>query len=309
MSFAASKSKSSARKASSRSFFGSAAVACLVLGCGWTVYTNVFGASPYPQLGSADFDAPVVRRPQAVAAAANAPQPTATQRDRRDQAAAVIAAPATVPAGPSLSFDDRFAAAAPQSVEPAPQPSAEACRSPAPPQAPKPRKSPPQPQAAKRRAAEASKLAEAAKSRNAIAGAGSGCRDRARVAAPRRAAPTKTPGASIRDMAQRAKAAVMSIASNERQTIVEKLWGKPQPQSHASSLLAYASADASSTVASAPTRNPALAGNTPRYDQSTAVYDISAHMVYLPDGTRLEAHSGLGSSSTIRAPRTSGCAA
>jgi hypothetical protein len=30
------------------------------------------------------------------------------------------------------------------------------------------------------------------------------------------------------------------------------------------------------------------------YDQSTAIYDISAHTVYLPDGTRLEAHSGLG---------------
>jgi hypothetical protein len=30
------------------------------------------------------------------------------------------------------------------------------------------------------------------------------------------------------------------------------------------------------------------------YDQSTAVYDISAHAVYLPDGMRLEAHSGLG---------------
>ena len=30
------------------------------------------------------------------------------------------------------------------------------------------------------------------------------------------------------------------------------------------------------------------------YDQWTAVYDISTHTVYLPDGTRLEAHSGLG---------------
>ncbi len=29
-------------------------------------------------------------------------------------------------------------------------------------------------------------------------------------------------------------------------------------------------------------------------DQTTAIYDISAHTVYLPDGTRLEAHSGLG---------------
>jgi hypothetical protein len=30
------------------------------------------------------------------------------------------------------------------------------------------------------------------------------------------------------------------------------------------------------------------------YDKLTAVYDISAHTVYLPGGTRLEAHSGLG---------------
>ena len=30
------------------------------------------------------------------------------------------------------------------------------------------------------------------------------------------------------------------------------------------------------------------------YDQLTAIYDISAHTVYLPDGMRLEAHSGLG---------------
>jgi hypothetical protein len=96
-------------------------------------------------------------------------------------------------------------------------------------------------------------------------------------------------------MAQRAKAAVMSIASNEKQSIVEKLWGKPQPQAHASSLLSFASADASVTGSLGPAQNPALAGNTPRYDQSTAVYDISAHMVYLPDGTKLEAHSGLGS--------------
>jgi Protein of unknown function (DUF2778) len=33
---------------------------------------------------------------------------------------------------------------------------------------------------------------------------------------------------------------------------------------------------------------------TSGYDSYTAVYDISARMVYLPDGTKLEAHSGLG---------------
>ena len=31
------------------------------------------------------------------------------------------------------------------------------------------------------------------------------------------------------------------------------------------------------------------------YDGQTAVYDISAQVVYLPNGTKLEAHSGLGS--------------
>src|SRR5262249_39071285 len=37
----------------------------------------------------------------------------------------------------------------------------------------------------------------------------------------------------------------------------------------------------------APPVNPAIP-----YDQSTAIYDISAHTVYLPGGMRLEAHSG-----------------
>jgi len=49
--------------------------------------------------------------------------------------------------------------------------------------------------------------------------------------------------------------------------------------------LAYASADTDGMTA----------GTTGGlYDRQTAVYDISAHMVYLPNGTALEAHSGLG---------------
>jgi hypothetical protein len=40
----------------------------------------------------------------------------------------------------------------------------------------------------------------------------------------------------------------------------------------------------------APKTNLAALG----YDNETAVYDISAHMVYLPNGSKLEAHSGLG---------------
>ena len=117
--FAANQSKSSARKSGSRSFFGAVAVAGLVLGCGWTVYANIFAASPFPQLGSANFDAPVIRRrPQAVAAAANMPTADSIAEIKPPP---IIAAPATVAAGPSLSFVDRFAAAAPQGVEPAAQ--------------------------------------------------------------------------------------------------------------------------------------------------------------------------------------------
>jgi len=101
-------------------------------------------------------------------------------------------------------------------------------------------------------------------------------------------APDVKPKSGIRDMAQRAKAAVLSIASNERTSITEKLWGKDASSSHGS-LLAYASADAS--VTSSISRDP----NQAPYDRDTAVYDIAAHTVYLPDGSKLEAHSGLGS--------------
>ena len=256
----------SAWKVSSRSFLAGAAVAGLVLGCAWTVYANIFAASPFPQLGSADVDAPVVRQPPNFALRW---MPADSTRIARVEAPPVIAAPATVPAGPLLSFDDRFAAASPQGVAPAPQ-------------------------------AESSTLAEAPKVQPETTKQTAASRPketaRLQVAAippaphPNEAEPARTPATSIRDMAQRAKAAVMSIASNEKQTIFEKLWGK-QP-SHGS-LLSYASADASITGSLGSNQNLALGGSAP-YDLSTAVYDISAHTVYLPDGTKLEAHSGLG---------------
>ena len=297
-SFAANKPRSSARKISFRSFFGSAAVASLVLGCGWTVYANIFAASPYPQLGSANFDAPVIRRPQAVAAVSTPPESVTRIAETRSQP--VIAAPATVPAAPSLSFMDRFAAAAPQSVEPTAQPEAPKLAE-ASPLAPAPKLAevikplaPAQKLAEAPKLAAAPKLAEVTKPKEA---APAPVQVAAIAPPPPRAAepaPAKS-GSSIRDMAQRAKAAVMSLASNERQTMVEKLWGTPKPQPHGGSLLSFASADASATGSLGPAQNPALQGSTPRYDQSTAVYDISAHTVYLPDGSKLEAHSGLGS--------------
>ncbi len=46
--FAADTPRNFSRKAVPYRFVGSAAVACLVIGCGWTIYNNVFGANIYP---------------------------------------------------------------------------------------------------------------------------------------------------------------------------------------------------------------------------------------------------------------------
>jgi len=48
-----------------------------------------------------------------------------------------------------------------------------------------------------------------------------------------------------------------------------------------------------SAVAPAAPSQSTASGPSPRAGNGTAVYDISAHTVYMPDGTRLEAHSGL----------------
>lgn len=267
VSFAAPKRRTPARTASSQIFIAGTAAAALVLGCAWTVYANVFASGPYPQLDSSSFDAHVASPPASFAARI-APVTSQVARLETPPVTSAPATPATVPAEPSLSFSDRFAASSAQGVAPAPLP-----------ETPKLAEAPTAP-------VETARQAEAPKSKGSA-------RVRLAAVAPTSSsepAPPRTAADSIRDMAQRAKAAVMSIASNERHTIVEKLWGK-QP-SHGP-LLAYASADASATGSIASSQNPALGGSPP-YDQSTAVYDISAHMVYLPDGTRLEAHSGLG---------------
>jgi type VI secretion system (T6SS) effector TldE1-like protein len=67
-------------------------------------------------------------------------------------------------------------------------------------------------------------------------------------------------------------------------SVFEKLYG-PTP---ARVTLAYAAPEAGAVYAGQPV-TPAG-----RYDRQTAVYDITARVVYLPDGTTLEAHSGYG---------------
>src|SRR5918996_3878441 len=63
----------SSRKGIPQYFLGGVAVAGLVLGCAWTVYTNVLGASIYPSVNNAGFEAPAVNNPSTVAARAVRP--------------------------------------------------------------------------------------------------------------------------------------------------------------------------------------------------------------------------------------------
>lgn len=79
----------------------------------------------------------------------------------------------------------------------------------------------------------------------------------------------------------------------DNRTFLEKLFGgAPQAQT-SSPALGYAPAEGGVTTAARSVMS--MSSPNARYDQFTAVYDISAHTVYLPNGTRLEAHSGLGS--------------
>ena len=279
----------SSRKARAFPVFGSAAVAGLVLGCGWTVYTYIFAASVYPSLDRAAFDLPVANQPNSVAVR-SASSAAAKVVVALSEPAPRMSVPLTDPSAARLSFDDRFAAAAPQGVlaRPAPPPQ-QALAQPAEPS----RQADASRQAQAPRQTEPPKVAELTKPKEAaprsapvqvaaIAPAGPPRRDPGAV---------KTPAASLHDMAQRAKAAVLSIASADRLSIAEKLWGKPPARG---SFLSFASADTNVTGSLGSSPNPALGGSQPLYDRSTAVYDISAHTVYLPDGSKLEAHSGLG---------------
>jgi len=82
----------------------------------------------------------------------------------------------------------------------------------------------------------------------------------------------------------------------------QKLFGLGRSTAPASSSLAYASPETAAVREQSSPAGDSASGvsvfsrSSPPagYDRTTAVYDISARIVYLPDGTRLEAHSGLG---------------
>jgi Protein of unknown function (DUF2778) len=107
-------------------------------------------------------------------------------------------------------------------------------------------------------------------------------------------------------------------AQPDNRNVIEKLFGWAHPSSPASSPVVTSTTTArtaatqpvvaeqrdSAAAASGLGRGPLFSFPSPfgnsapapvsGYDHYTAIYDISARVVYLPDGTRLEAHSGLG---------------
>jgi hypothetical protein len=272
--------KKSSRKVIPQHFLGGVAIAAVVLGCAWTVYSNVFGANIYPSVNTAAFDAPVVRNSTVVAARPARPAFNEIFA-ALPQPAPKVSAPETASA--SNMFNERFAASAPQGDTLWPSERIPATQlAAASPTVEAPKKT------------EAPKLADAPKTKEAAPAPTQVALNVSAKPVDTKAdikPPAKT-GASVRDMAQRAKAAVIQLATNDKPTMVEKLWGKPASQG---SLLSYASADASVTASIPDTlsQNP-MRGGSPPYDKQTAVYDIAAKTVYLPDGTKLEAHSGLG---------------
>jgi hypothetical protein len=104
---------------------------------------------------------------------------------------------------------------------------------------------------------------------------------RAEIAAPvTHPAPARLPA---RPLAPQNRTVVARGPAPDRRNFFEKLFGVPDQPREA---LAYASPE--------PDRLSMASNRLLGEDRSTAIYDISAHTVYLPDGTRLEAHSGLG---------------
>ncbi len=115
-------------------------------------------------------------------------------------------------------------------------------------------------------------------------------------------APVSAP-ATVRLPTQRNARAARPVATVDNRGFFEKLFGLGQPSGPA---LAYAPAKSgafetlrSGADAAVRNGNVSIARTEPAiapagYDRYTAVYDIAAHTVFLPNGTRLEAHSGLG---------------
>jgi len=103
-----------------------------------------------------------------------------------------------------------------------------------------------------------------------------------------RIAPPAAPASPVGRVARTGRGAPpVAEAPPDNRNILQKLFGIGKLSGRT---LTYASAESGvSSVARTAASDPST-----RYDRWTAVYDLAEHIVYMPDGTRLEAHSGLG---------------
>ncbi len=252
------------RKSPSRNVIGGAALACIALGCAWTLTANVLGTGAGPVAVSASVES-VTSSSGAVT--------FSTRFDAlgvAPEGVSVVRKSAPVVRQASDAIRKNYMALLDVTYSLGPPPGSFSATMPRGPDRQLAMLSPDQ----------------------------SGAEDVAPALAPQRAAdavPLPAPRPStLRLLASReiekAKAAILSVTA-EKPSIFEKLYGKPQPKA---SLLAFASADFGDVSIPNPAKASAM-GNAAPYDRETAVYDISARTVYMPDGTKLEAHSGLGS--------------
>jgi hypothetical protein len=112
-------------------------------------------------------------------------------------------------------------------------------------------------------------------------------REIAPPATPLPAPPTRAAAASVRERAQ-----ATTFARNDPRSLFDKLFARNSEQKGPQ--LAYASQEGGGGGLFNLSRGPSASPSPVVSTGGTAVYDISAHTVYLPNGQALEAHSGLG---------------
>ncbi len=93
--------------------------------------------------------------------------------------------------------------------------------------------------------------------------------------------------------ARMARTTVVPAASAARPSFFERLFGGAPQAQPSREAMAYAPSTDTGGLFGGLRSAVAPVNLAARYDRYTAVYDISAHVVYMPDGSRLEAHSGL----------------
>lgn len=254
----------SSRTSSPLTIAGVAAVAFVTLACGWTLYSNVFGSNPF----GVDVDTPATERRVVFAAAS----PGLDHQSFTDRFTALTVADAEPPAltaeqknyaalmdvthslGAPPVTFEPTVVAAPDNQRPAPS------------------------------RAEIASAPDVALPPTPPARVASVPLPSARPSDFKFPQSRVKPGHS--EMVERAKNAALAAMASKTPSLFDKLFGRTTP----GPVLAYAGSDGG-VMSDGTSATP---GGSIEDDKLTAIYDITARTVYMPNGTKLEAHSGLG---------------